>query len=102
MLSKFNIRKALNEHFDSLYKESCDHNNGVPLNSFTRYPANWVSNYIDDVSTADFIGDSEIKFILDELREEEFSGSFDGWCWGECRYALMKVWREKSVYRVEF
>lgn len=102
MLLKSDIRNALHKHFDSLYEASCEHHNGVPLNSFTRFPANWVIDFMDEISNAEFISDEQVKEILSELYEEEFSGSLTSWCWGEARYILFKVWQEKKFYRIEF
>ena len=102
MLLKSDLLNALRKHFEYLHEESCKRNNGIPLNSFTWLPLTWIHEYIEDVSNVSFISDDEVKNILFELYEEEFSGSLTSWCWGEARYILFKVWQEKKFYRIEF
>ena len=42
MLLKSVLISSLNKAFEQLYEQSCVYNNGIPLESLTWHPVNWM------------------------------------------------------------
>lgn len=82
MLLKSVLISALIQTWDQIYERSCESNNGYPLQSFSRYPLNWLLRELREDSW--ILDDARVRWYINECKEVEFSNP-DGWLWSYAR-----------------
>ena len=93
MLLKSVLISALIQTWDQIYERSCESNNGYPLQSFSRYPLNWLLRELREDSW--ILDDFRVRWYINECREVEFDDP-DGWFWSEARACIQRCWDKHS------
>lgn len=93
MLLKSVLISALIQTWDQIYEASCEANHGYSLQSFSRYPLNWLLRELREDSW--ILDDARVRWYINECKEVEFSNP-DGWLWSEARACIQRCWDKHS------
>lgn len=99
MLLKSVLISSLNKAFEQLYEQSCV-SNGIPLQSFTWHPLNWMLNEIAKEDSP-VLSNETLNHLISECREVEFD-NLDGWLWSEVRFTIQDCMDKHSIYNMDW